>query len=386
MGPLPQLLRSQTPGRRRADAFRPRVEVLEARHLPSGVLGAAGAGGLPALPPAIPAAALPVDVELTVEAPDVPPLVGSPGPLFVVTFTHGPFVLRAEAAAAPEDGTPTGLVTFLSDGTFLGTAPLVNGQAALTVATEADGVHVLTAVYPGDTRFDGAVSDPVHLVVLAGFLEDIDVPVRLLSQAANTPADALVPRPVVSLPVETAKEQTTSTGAGGSDALAAEARAGGSEGPQKDLGLALLDDAAIFRELTTRSPALAPAGVAQVLSGADIVRELLTGVRPTVALLSLKGPQVAPVPAFIGTEQGMPARPREKAAGEGLADFLMNPALPPRRGFRPPPAPADRPAPGPASAGLDVWPRAAVVAFFAGGYLLAESAEPRRGLDGAPPE
>jgi hypothetical protein len=48
-------------------------------------------------------------------------------------------------------GTPTGSVTFLSDGTPFGTATLSGGIATLTTSLVSLGTHQITATYPGDT-------------------------------------------------------------------------------------------------------------------------------------------------------------------------------------------------------------------------------------------
>ncbi|MGH3841997.1 MAG: Ig-like domain repeat protein [Pseudonocardiaceae bacterium] len=58
-----------------------------------------------------------------------------------VTFT---------AAVTSTAGTPTGIVTFSSDGNPLGTVGLTGGQATLTTSTLTTGVHTITADYSGD--------------------------------------------------------------------------------------------------------------------------------------------------------------------------------------------------------------------------------------------
>jgi hypothetical protein len=73
-----------------------------------------------------------------------------------VTFT------ATVAANAPGAGTPTGTVTFYDGSTALGSGTLavVDGtdQATYTTATLSVGSHNITAVYAGDSNFDGSSS------------------------------------------------------------------------------------------------------------------------------------------------------------------------------------------------------------------------------------
>lgn len=61
-------------------------------------------------------------------------------------------------------GTPTGTVTFLDGQTQLGSSTLSSGVATLTLNTLNGGVHPLTAVYVGDTNFNGSTSSLVRVV------------------------------------------------------------------------------------------------------------------------------------------------------------------------------------------------------------------------------
>src|SRR5262249_48928185 len=72
-----------------------------------------------------------------------------------VTFT------ATVSPVAPGSGTPTGAVSFLDGGTTLGSQPLSNGQAALTISTLAAGTHSITAVYGGDSNFLGGSPPPL---------------------------------------------------------------------------------------------------------------------------------------------------------------------------------------------------------------------------------
>jgi hypothetical protein len=65
-------------------------------------------------------------------------------------------------------GTPTGIVTFLSGSTTLGTGTLDStGTATFTTAALNATTYSLTASYPGDTAFSGSVSAVQNLVVNA---------------------------------------------------------------------------------------------------------------------------------------------------------------------------------------------------------------------------
>jgi acetyl esterase/lipase len=82
----------------------------------------------------------------------------------VTTEEHQPVTFTATVSAT--SGVPTGSVTFFAGSENLGTAPLANGVAALTVKTLAIGTHDISATYPGSEGFD-ASSSPVivHRVV-----------------------------------------------------------------------------------------------------------------------------------------------------------------------------------------------------------------------------
>jgi hypothetical protein len=61
-----------------------------------------------------------------------------------VTFT---------ATVSSAAGTPTGTVTFTSDGTLLGTKPLSGALASLKTSQLPTGSHTITATYNGGTNF-----------------------------------------------------------------------------------------------------------------------------------------------------------------------------------------------------------------------------------------
>jgi hypothetical protein len=69
-----------------------------------------------------------------------------------VTFT------ATLAAVAPGAGTPTGTVTFMDGATVLGTGTLASKKATFATASLAEGTHLITAVYSGDSNFNGSTS------------------------------------------------------------------------------------------------------------------------------------------------------------------------------------------------------------------------------------
>lgn len=69
--------------------------------------------------------------------------------------------------ATGSTGTPTGTVTFLDGTTTIGTGTVASGTATLTTTTLVTGVHVVTAVYSGDTAFSSSGSSVVTVTVNA---------------------------------------------------------------------------------------------------------------------------------------------------------------------------------------------------------------------------
>jgi len=72
-----------------------------------------------------------------------------------VTFT---------ATVTSTGGTPTGTVTFLSNGSSLGAGSIAAGVATLTTTTILPGTHSITASYGGSADFDTSTSPAVSLV------------------------------------------------------------------------------------------------------------------------------------------------------------------------------------------------------------------------------
>src|SRR5947199_745548 len=65
-----------------------------------------------------------------------------------------PLTLTATVSpVAPATGVPTGTIAFKDGAVTIGTAPLVNGVATLTISTLFPGAHSLTAVYSGSLDF-----------------------------------------------------------------------------------------------------------------------------------------------------------------------------------------------------------------------------------------
>src|SRR3989441_759779 len=82
-------------------------------------------------------------------------------------------------ATVSGSGVPTGAVTFMDGTTTLGSASLnASGQATLTTSLLAAGTHSITAVYGGDSSFNGSTSPVLSQVVNPA----------VLAGAANNPA------------------------------------------------------------------------------------------------------------------------------------------------------------------------------------------------------
>src|SRR5262249_24314576 len=67
-----------------------------------------------------------------------------------VTFT------ATVSATAPASGTPTGTVTFKDGSTTLGTGSKERGAGKVASSRLGVGNHTITAVYAGDTNFNGS--------------------------------------------------------------------------------------------------------------------------------------------------------------------------------------------------------------------------------------
>jgi subtilase family serine protease len=81
--------------------------------------------------------------------------------------TYGQSVIFTAEVFASDDGTPTGTVTFLANGVVLGQGTLNHGTAAFASASLAPGGYSITAVYSGDSSYQGGSSYPLFQLVSA---------------------------------------------------------------------------------------------------------------------------------------------------------------------------------------------------------------------------
>jgi len=104
-----------------------------------------------------------VSVLLALERTSVT-LAASPSPALIYT----PLLLSATVAAiAPGTGTPTGKVRFFDGTTLLGTANVEGGIAGLALAAPYLGARNLSAVYLGDSKYEGSISLPCAATVVS---------------------------------------------------------------------------------------------------------------------------------------------------------------------------------------------------------------------------
>ena len=83
-----------------------------------------------------------------------------------------PLVLTANVASTTQ-GTPTGTVNFIDNGTVVASAGLVSGSASATYLSPAAGSHSIVANYLGDTNFMGSSSQAS--VTTVGAMPDFTV-------------------------------------------------------------------------------------------------------------------------------------------------------------------------------------------------------------------
>ncbi len=88
----------------------------------------------------------------------------------VLTSSVNPVAVNATtvltATIKSTSGTPTGTVTFKSNGVAIGTGTLSGGVATFNASFPLPGVYTLTAVYGGDPNNQGVTSNPVQETVL----------------------------------------------------------------------------------------------------------------------------------------------------------------------------------------------------------------------------
>lgn len=76
---------------------------------------------------------------------------------------HGSVVLKVTVAGS----SPTGTVTFYEGTTFLGSAPVLNGVAAVELVGLSRGTHTITVSYSGDgSNAPNSVTFPIKVVNL----------------------------------------------------------------------------------------------------------------------------------------------------------------------------------------------------------------------------
>lgn len=83
-----------------------------------------------------------------------------------VSEVHQPVTFTARVTAA--SGSVAGSVTFSDGATMLGSAPLQNGEAALTTKTLSEGTHSIVATYSGADLFEPSASAPLQHAVVKG--------------------------------------------------------------------------------------------------------------------------------------------------------------------------------------------------------------------------
>jgi hypothetical protein len=71
-------------------------------------------------------------------------------------------------AVSPASGNPVGSVQFVAAGNTLGTASLSGGIASITTSALAVGTYPITAVYGGDSSFNGSTSSAISQMVRKG--------------------------------------------------------------------------------------------------------------------------------------------------------------------------------------------------------------------------
>jgi len=82
-----------------------------------------------------------------------------------ITFGQSVTLTATLAAVSPGAGTPTGTVTFMDNGSSIGTAALSGGIATLTTTTIPAGSNSITAVYAGDANFTTSTSSALTQTV-----------------------------------------------------------------------------------------------------------------------------------------------------------------------------------------------------------------------------
>jgi uncharacterized protein (TIGR03118 family) len=115
---------------------------------------------------------------------------GLPSTLVVLvpnTTTNTPDLITAIVVTDPQsNGEPTGTVDFSYDGTPLGSAPVVNGQAQLTATLSGVGAHAIEGRYSGDVTFLPSHSQTEVLVTGPATTTTLTVPTTAILSSPVT--------------------------------------------------------------------------------------------------------------------------------------------------------------------------------------------------------
>ena len=93
------------------------------------------------------------------------PGVGGFAPITVASSLNPSIYQNAVTLTATAPAGSSGTITFMDASTALGTSPLVGTSATFSVSTLVAGTHPITAVYSGDSNFNGATSTGISQVV-----------------------------------------------------------------------------------------------------------------------------------------------------------------------------------------------------------------------------
>jgi hypothetical protein len=93
------------------------------------------------------------------------PGVGGFAPITVASSLNPSIYQNSVTFTSTAPAGSTGTITFMDSTTSLGTSPLGAGTASLSIPTLVAGTHPITAVYSGDSNFNGATSTGISQVV-----------------------------------------------------------------------------------------------------------------------------------------------------------------------------------------------------------------------------
>jgi len=93
------------------------------------------------------------------------PGVGGFAPITVASSLNPSIYQNSVTFTSTAPAGATGTITYMDAATPLGTSPLVAGSATFSIPTLIAGTHPITAVYSGDSNFNGATSTGISQVV-----------------------------------------------------------------------------------------------------------------------------------------------------------------------------------------------------------------------------